>query len=95
MHSHLAKMLGTYILEARKAKAVTQFKLAQELEFSAQFLGRIEKGEVMIPEPALIKSIQLLNLKKDRIKEIYRASSENVVNDLFRQVQKSNKKKIS
>ncbi|MCJ8275210.1 MAG: helix-turn-helix transcriptional regulator [Bdellovibrionales bacterium] len=54
MHSHLAKMLGQYILEKRNKLGILQKELAEETGISAQFLGRIERGDVMVPEPVLL-----------------------------------------
>jgi transcriptional regulator with XRE-family HTH domain len=83
IHSHLAKMIGTYILETRQEKEILQRDLAKKLKMSGQFLGRIERGEVMIPNHALIKSIQLLGLQEDRLNKIYRIAGELQVKTLF------------
>ncbi len=93
MHSHLAKMLGQYILEERMEKKWLQKDLAKELDMSAQFLGRIEKGEVLIPESALIKSISLLDLKENRLQTIYRISAQRVVGELIGSVKKRKRKR--
>ena len=92
MHSHLAKMIGQCILEKRKKMNMTQKALAEVLEMSAQFLGRIEKGEVMIPDPALKKAIQCLDLSKTKIVNIYRAAAGISAQDLF-STSKSKKKR--
>lgn len=76
MHSHLAKMLGQYILDERTEQNILQWQLAEKLEMSAQFLGRIEKGEVMMPEDALAKCIKLLSLDREKILTIYRLGGE-------------------
>ena len=83
MHSHLAKMIGQCILDKRKKLGVTQKSLAKDLEISAQFLGRIEKGEVMIPDPALRKVIQILDLSQTKIVNIYRAAAGISAQSLF------------
>lgn len=83
MHSHLAKMLGTYIYERRHELGIRQFELADKLDMSSQFLGRLEKGEAMIPEPALIKCIRILKLEEDKLNLIYRLASDQQVKDLF------------
>lgn len=83
IHSHLAKMIGTYILEKRLEKGLLQRDLAKKLKMSGQFLGRIERGEVMIPHHALVKSVQILGLQEDRLTKIYRLSGELQVKALF------------
>lgn len=82
-HSVLAQMLGVYILESRQQLGMIQKKLAKSLGCSEQFLGRIEKGEVMIPEGILITAIETLDLKYEKIKKIYRVSSDARVDHLF------------
>ncbi len=57
----LAKLLGEYILEKRKELGMSQKDLRKSLGFSAQFLGRIEKGKVMIPEKCIVRLINLLD----------------------------------
>ena len=89
MHSHLAKMLGQYILETRTKKRISQKSLASEFEISAQFLGRIEKGDVMIPEKVLIVAINELQLSESKLVNIYRAAAGTSIQALF----KSRKKK--
>ena len=76
MHSHLAMMLGTYIFETRNLLNMTQKSLAESLGVSGQFLGKIEKGEVMIPENLLVKCIRVLGLEERKLLKIYRVSGE-------------------
>ena len=83
MHSHLAKMLGQCLVESREKKKILQWELAEVMEISAQFLGRIERGEVMIPEPALVKAISFLKISERKITTIYRAASAKKASDLF------------
>ncbi|MCB9072050.1 MAG: helix-turn-helix transcriptional regulator [Bdellovibrionaceae bacterium] len=83
IHSHLAKMLGTYVLESRIEKNILQCDLAKNLKMSGQFLGRIERGEVMIPNHALIKAVQILNLQEEHLNKIYRIAGELQVKSLF------------
>lgn len=93
MHSHLAKMIGQYILDQRTKKGILQKELAEEVEISAQFLGRIERGEVMIPEPVLIACINFLSLSEKKMVQIYRAAGGMSVQTLFLQSKKSRSKK--
>ena len=83
MHSHLAKMIGNYIYESRQKKHILQYELAKDLDITAQFLGRVEKGDVMIPHNLLLKSIKLLDLKQEKLKRIYRSSGDLTVSDMF------------
>ena len=93
MHSHLAKMLGQYIYDARTKKGILQRDLAEQIGMSAQFLGRIEKGEVMIPEPALKKAIGYLSLSENKIVSIYRAAAGISAQDLFKDKNKRKRKR--
>ena len=92
MHSHLAKMIGQYVLEQRTKLNILQKELAEELEISAQFLGRIERGDVMIPEPVLLKSIEILELNEKRMVQIYRAAAGLSAQSLFEQTKKKTKR---
>ena len=83
MHSHLAKMIGTYILETRMKKNILQKDFSSEVGVSAQFIGRIERGEVMIPEPLLSKVIKLLGLNERKLTQIFRLAGEQQVQDLM------------
>jgi transcriptional regulator with XRE-family HTH domain len=87
----LAQMLGTYILERRKEMGMTQKDLKKTLGFSAQFLGRIEKGKVMIPEKCFVRLINLLELDASRIDKIFKASASEKVNMLFEEAKKKKK----
>lgn len=93
MHSHLAKMIGQYILEERQKQDFLQKDLAAELEISPQFLGRIEKGEVMIPEPALLKAIEVLQLREDRLGKIFRSAANLEVSDLVSMIGKKKRRR--
>ncbi len=79
----LAQLLGAYILEKRKELGITQKDLRKSLGFSAQFLGRIEKGKVMIPEKCLVKLINLLQLDFSRLDKIYRTHAAEKVAALY------------
>ncbi len=91
-HSLLAEMLGSYILERRNRLNMTQTTLAKNLKCSAQFLGKIEKGHVMMPEPMLAKTINLLDLDANRFRKIYRLSAEDDVDRLFGRGSKSHRR---
>ena len=92
MHSHLAKMIGQYVLEQRNKLGILQKELAEEAGISAQFLGRIERGEVMIPEPVLLKCISYLSLSEKKMTQIYRAAAGLSVQGLFSRTKKSKKR---
>jgi transcriptional regulator with XRE-family HTH domain len=89
----LAQMLGEYILEKRKELGMTQKDLKKSLGFSAQFLGRIEKGKVMIPEKCLVRLINLLELDFSRIEKIYRTYATERVTALFEDAKKKKVKR--
>lgn len=82
MHSHLAKMIGNYVYDSRVKKKILQYELAKKLKMTGQFLGRIEKGDVMIPETALVKTINILSLKEDALLKIYKTAAELHARDL-------------
>lgn len=58
------KRFGQHVVAQRTQKKMTQAQLAKRLGFSAQFLGRAEKGFVGFPEKSLIKAVKLLNINK-------------------------------
>ena len=93
LHSHLAKMLGQYILEKRNKLGILQKELAEETGISAQFLGRIERGDVMVPEPVLLKCISYLSLNEKKMVQIYRAAAGLSAQSLFTQAKKTRKSK--
>jgi len=91
----LAQMLGTYILERRKELGMTQKDLKKNLGFSAQFLGRIEKGKVMIPEKCFVKMINLLELDPMRVEKIFRTAATEKLTFLFDEAKKKRTKRNS
>lgn len=56
------KKIGQIIVSSRRAQKINQASLARNLGFSAQFLGRIEKGAVSCPEIALKKVVKILSI---------------------------------
>jgi hypothetical protein len=58
-------------------------KISRELGISAQFYGKIEKGEVGCPEQHLITLISLLRLERSKLKEIFAAAARDKVDVLF------------
>jgi transcriptional regulator with XRE-family HTH domain len=89
----LAEMIGSYIFERRKELRITQKELKKSLGFSAQFLGRIEKGKVMIPEKYLTRLIAVLELDYERLDRIFKSAAETRVSLLYEEVRKIKKKK--
>ena len=88
MHSKLALKLGKYILTERRKQEIKQKTLAAKIGISAQFLGRIEKGEVFMPEKHLIKCIKILSLKEKKMTQIYKSSTLEKVRDLFSRIKR-------
>lgn len=80
--------MGLYFIEQREALGISQAELATFLGFSAQFMGRIEKGEVGTPEDALIKAVSILELEPSRLRKIYTYSATCFVEDLFKSAKK-------
>ena len=95
MHSHLAKMIGQYLVETRTKKGLSQKELADSIDVSAQFLGRIERGDVMIPEQILINAISFLKLSEKKLTKIYRISSEITASEIFKSSRKRKGRKSS
>ena len=81
-------MLGTYIKETRIKKNINQKVLAKKIKISAQFLGRIERGEVMIPMKALKRCVHTLHLSEKRLVTIYRAAGTESARKLFNKIKK-------
>ena len=87
-------MIGQYFIEQREALGVSQVELATGLGFSAQFMGRIEKGDVGIPEDALVKAVAILNLDPSRIRKIYMYSVTNYIEDIFKSAKKVQRNRV-
>ena len=81
-HSLLSKLIGDYLLQQRRTKGINQNDLAKKLKISPQFLGRIEKGDVMMPERLLVKSYKFLDLKFNEIEKIYKRSCASELHNL-------------
>jgi transcriptional regulator with XRE-family HTH domain len=75
-HSHLARFIGNYIVETREQKGMSQVDLAERLGFSSQFLGRIEKGAVMMPEESLVDTIKILSLSPKKLVKLFSLAGE-------------------
>lgn len=61
------KRFGRRVRGFRKLKRVPQAELANHLDISTTFLGRIERGEVL-PEPHLIQEIaSTLNIEVEEL----------------------------
>lgn len=66
-----SKDLGHYIRAHRMELNLTQSYLAERLGMSAQFLGRIEKGEVDIPKKSLEILFEKFSLNREEVFGIY------------------------
>jgi transcriptional regulator with XRE-family HTH domain len=75
-HSHLAQFLGIYIFETREEMNMSQIELADKLSFSSQFLGRIEKGAVMMPEESLVQTIEILSFDPKKLVKLFVRAAE-------------------
>lgn len=83
MHSSISLVIGTHIKEMRTRKGMKQKELSSQLQVSAQFLGKIEKGLVPIPSELLVKSIAILDLKQPLIKNAYLDYAREEASSLF------------
>ena len=95
MHSHLAKMIGQYILELRAKSDLNQKDLAKKLKISAQFLGRVEKGEVPIPDALLKKCISHLDMDEKKLIQIFRTAGKLEALSLLSKLSKKTKRKLA
>lgn len=69
------KGMGELVVRRRKELGIPQYALAEKLGFSAQFLGRLEKGKAPIPAPSMKKVVKLLGIKS---KEFHKVAAESV-----------------
>jgi transcriptional regulator with XRE-family HTH domain len=83
----LYKMLGHYVSEMREQAGFKQVEVARQLGFSAQFYGRIEKGEVPIPHKSLILLVSILGLNKQVVERIFRTALISTLDEIFNEGQ--------
>ncbi len=83
MHSSISLVIGSHIKETRTKKGIKQKELSSQLNVSAQFLGKVEKGLVPIPTELLIKTIAILDLKQPIIKNAYLDFAKEEASSLF------------
>jgi len=79
-----SKKFGKYLIRTRQALGISQLDLSRRLKFSAQFLGRIEKGEVPMPPDALVMAIHILSLDKRQIEAIFVGEFRRKLKELIR-----------
>lgn len=82
-NDELARALGQYLRTRRIQLGLTQRQVKEHLGFSAQFLGRIEKGQAMVPEEALVALINILGLDRAELENIFVGASRRYINSLF------------
>lgn len=92
VHSHLAKLMGQHIVEQRERQGIFQKELAEAIGISAQFLGRIERGDVKMPEEILLNTIEYLSLDQKKLNKIHKDAGSLTVDDLFLKLKKRKKK---
>ena len=90
MYPMNSENLGRLVLKERQKKGLKQSELAEKLNISPQFLGRIEKELVPIPEPVLLKIVKELKVDKPGLKLSFKKSYDQFVDNLFL---KANKKR--
>jgi len=62
--------IGKLVVDLRNAKGISQKSLADRLKFSAQFMGRIEKGVARFPKPSLKRVARILNISPQTVERI-------------------------
>lgn len=67
---------GKLVVKARTTKNMTQANLAKKLNFSAQYLGRVERGTVRMPLAALRKTKTILDIPTKTISEMARDAAK-------------------
>ncbi len=75
IHSHLALAIGELLLESRLKKNLLQYELAKTLDMTGQFLGRIEKGHVMLPEEWLIFCIDYFQWETTKVFRLFKEAA--------------------
>ncbi len=75
--------LGSYFKAQRIKQGIAQNALAEAIGCSAQFLGRIEKEEVAIPERLLVGLIKHLKVSPKQVKRRYLKACEEQIDAIF------------
>lgn len=76
--------LGRIVLNNRVKKKMTQQELAERIKVSPQFLGRIEKELVPIPEKVLLRLINELKIAKKTTKMCFYKSYTEYIDGLYK-----------
>lgn len=75
--------IGELIRNKRLTLGMSQTDLANEIGFSAQFLGRIESGKCPLPKEAFVKITAVLNLDRKKVSKIYIDAAHEYLSSLF------------
>jgi len=94
-NDELARALGQYVRTRRVQLGLTQRQVKEHLGFSAQFLGRIEKGQAMVPEEALITLINVLGLDRAELENIFIGANKRHIAQLFQKAQQKSSGGVS
>ena len=78
------KKLGKLIGQKRLAQSLTQTEVAKQLKISAQYYGRIEKGEVPCTAKAFRIIAKLIKLEKSVVSDLAGQTLRNELNQLFK-----------
>lgn len=65
------KAIGKLLIEARRKKKLNQGIVASRFGFSAQFLGKVEKGAVPFPYAKVTQAKMLLGIPLAAFKKAY------------------------
>lgn len=97
MMSNLSRQLGKRIRELRKAKKLSQARLAEKANLSEACIGTIERGHRTPRLPTLQKiasalKVEIKDLFDFHLEEI--ATSEEALKELYRSIKGKSKKEI-
>jgi ribosome-binding protein aMBF1 (putative translation factor) len=81
--SDVWEAIGSHIKSRREQLNIKQSDLADKIGFSAQFLGRIEKGKSPLPEESFKKLNKVLKLEQKKIEKIYLDGTRLYLKTLF------------
>lgn len=70
MNRELATMLGEETSKGRKALGLTQEVVAEQLNISVEYYGRIERGAVIPGAPTLRRLADMLRLNANMLLEL-------------------------
>jgi transcriptional regulator with XRE-family HTH domain len=78
------KAIGKLLINARRKKNLKQRAVASRFGFSAQFLGKVEKGAVPFPYAKVNQAKMLLGIPLDAFKKAYLLDFKEKINSTLK-----------